>query len=240
MGVELIYFAVYGRAGVTRLMLKLANMDFTDTRIPTDSPEEYAKMKAEAPLGQVPVLKMDDQMFCQEKAINEFCAKKAGLIPTCDVEKLKVDMLLETLSEIQVSRFMQSFGAVAKEFPPSPENPFLLADNSEENRFKRAYRIGSLVGKGLTEEIQKLEKLLGMTQTNSKFAVGDKMTLVDLSILSMFRGEHDRFFKDGFKELRTAAPKCAAIADSAMENPTVAQYMKDNESLPHTGLGIMY
>ena len=62
MTVELIYFDLQGRATQIRIMLKIAGIEFTDTRL---SKEEFADKKAfyeESALGQLPVLKVNDKI----------------------------------------------------------------------------------------------------------------------------------------------------------------------------------
>ena len=62
MKVELIYFDLQGRATQTRIMLKMAGIEFTDTRL---SKEEFGETKAsfeESALGQLPVLKVNDKV----------------------------------------------------------------------------------------------------------------------------------------------------------------------------------
>ena len=39
MGLELIYFPCFGRGGVTKILLKLANVDFKDTIVDWDKTE---------------------------------------------------------------------------------------------------------------------------------------------------------------------------------------------------------
>ena len=59
MKVELIYFDLQGRATQTRIMLKMAGIEFIDTRL---SKEEFMEKKASFPLGQLPVLKVNDKV----------------------------------------------------------------------------------------------------------------------------------------------------------------------------------
>ena len=62
MNVELIYFDLQGRATQIRVMLKMAGIEFTDTRL---SKEEFGEKKPsfeESALGQLPVLKVNDKV----------------------------------------------------------------------------------------------------------------------------------------------------------------------------------
>ena len=61
--------------------MRIAGIDFTDTIVRC---EDWAKRKTEfndIGLGQLPILKVDDKIFCQSEAIFEWAAKNAKLIP---------------------------------------------------------------------------------------------------------------------------------------------------------------
>ena len=118
MNVELIYFDVQGRATQTRIMLKMAGIDFTDTRL---TKAEFAERKPsleECALGQIPILKVNDKgvdfknllravglildstrvkiqkVYCQSDAIMEWAATKAGLIPENNEDALAMRMVV--------------------------------------------------------------------------------------------------------------------------------------------------
>ena len=94
MNVELIYFEVQGRATQTRLMLKLGGIEFTDTCL---TAEKWVEKKAsfdEIALGQLPVLKINDKVYCQSDAIMEWAAAKAKLIPENDDDQLAMRMVI--------------------------------------------------------------------------------------------------------------------------------------------------
>ena len=96
MGLELIYFDVQGRATGIRIMLKMAGVDYKDTRVECDK----AVWQAQKPdfdklaLGQLPIMKIDDRVYCQQDAIEEYCALKAGIVPKSAEDVMRVKMLL--------------------------------------------------------------------------------------------------------------------------------------------------
>merc|ERR1712154_543837 len=112
-------------------MLKLGDIDFEDTTIPWD---KFLEEKEKMPLGAVPVLKIDGQTFCQTKAINKYLARKAGLMGKDALEEMQIDMLTETHQEFGEKSAMAILPEVAKEFPPSPDHPIMLADPTTENK----------------------------------------------------------------------------------------------------------
>ena len=96
MKVELIYFDLQGRATQIRIMLKIAGIEFIDTRL---SKEEFFEKKGsfeESALGQLPILKLNDKVFCQSHAIEEWAANKAGLIPKNDEDAMAMKMVIGT------------------------------------------------------------------------------------------------------------------------------------------------
>ena len=96
MTTELIYFDVQGRGTAIRIMLKLAGIDYKDTRIPcNNSSWENEKHRFEhMALGQLPILKVGDDIYCQEQAIEEYCAIKAGLTPESPEDAMRVKMII--------------------------------------------------------------------------------------------------------------------------------------------------
>ena len=65
------------------------------------------------PLGQVPVLKVDGQMYCQTQAINAYCGKLAKLPALSDIEELKNHMMNETTNEVFAAMIKPAFAAIA-------------------------------------------------------------------------------------------------------------------------------
>lgn len=57
------------------------------------------------PYGQVPVLEVDGKKIAQSSAICRYAAKLAKLDGENDLEKLQIDSVVETLADIQKSKF---------------------------------------------------------------------------------------------------------------------------------------
>merc|ERR1719285_1155650 len=56
-------------------------------------------------LGAVPILKLNDQVFCQTDAIVDWAADKAGLYSSDSVRRMK-KMIAETVKEVQLKAMM--------------------------------------------------------------------------------------------------------------------------------------
>lgn len=78
MPVKLYYFALPGRAEVTRLCLHFGGTEFEDMRFGFD---EWPQHKAKMPFGQCPALEVDGKMLAQSSAMDRYLAGQAGLVP---------------------------------------------------------------------------------------------------------------------------------------------------------------
>jgi len=77
MALKLYYFEGPGGGELSRLILNYGGIAFEDKRF---SREEWPALKATMPFGQVPVLFVGDKPLAQSKAIEFYCAKKAGIV----------------------------------------------------------------------------------------------------------------------------------------------------------------
>lgn len=94
---KLTYFNFPGKAEVARACLKIGGIEFEDYRMQR---EEWAELKPAMPMGQVPVLEDDGKVLCQSAAIDRYCARKAGLMPSDPWAAAKADELYATAGEI--------------------------------------------------------------------------------------------------------------------------------------------
>ena len=77
-----------------KLCMEIAGIGFTDTIVRC---EDWSERKAEFEgigLGKLPILKVDDRIFCQSDAISEWAAKKANLIPNDPDKALSMRMFV--------------------------------------------------------------------------------------------------------------------------------------------------
>lgn len=101
------YFNFRGKGELIRLVFAAAGEDYEDIRYKPPSHqaalgemvglEWNEEAKAGMPLGQVPVLEVDGEKFCQQTSLARFVARKYGLMGDNEVEALKVDMIVETM-----------------------------------------------------------------------------------------------------------------------------------------------
>jgi len=97
---KLTYFDAPGRAEPIRLALRIAGLPFEDRRLKFP---EFADLKARGafPLGSVPTLHVDGQVFTQTGAMLRFIARTGSgdLYPTDPANALIVDSALDTFND---------------------------------------------------------------------------------------------------------------------------------------------
>ena len=118
---DLHYFDFPGRAACIRLALKLAGLEFTDTRVARD---DFVARKTSGfyRFGQMPVLFVGDEktQLNQTSSILRYVAKQApasGLYPTDDLSAAMVDSCLsqsmDMLFGVSASMYPTRFGVAA-------------------------------------------------------------------------------------------------------------------------------
>ena len=61
---------------------------------------EVALLRDELPFGQVPTLRVGDELYCQSAAILRYAGRCAGLFPSDPESQLRCEMVLECIAEI--------------------------------------------------------------------------------------------------------------------------------------------
>jgi len=163
--IELLYFPMHGRGLVARLILDYGKVDYNNKTITFP---EFAALKPTLPLGQVPVLKVDGQMYCQTQAINAYCGKLAKLPALSDIEELKNHMINETTNEVFAAMIKPAFAAIAG------------ADDDK----KGALFFDAMEGV-LAEQLKNIEKVLKNLGVDGEIIPG-KRTTADFNIANIY------------------------------------------------------
>jgi len=92
----LLYFGLEGRAGPIRNMCAIGNVQYKDQVVSWD---DWPKVKATLPYGQVPAIRAGDLTINQSSDILRFVSKLAGLYPKDPLEALQVDSLVSNINQ---------------------------------------------------------------------------------------------------------------------------------------------
>jgi len=212
--IELLYFPIHGRALTIRMLLKIGNVEFTDTKL---SQEEFAKLKPELPLGQVPVLKVDGAQYCQTAAIVNYAAKLAKLPKLSDMEQLRNKMVCEVLQEAGDQMAMPAMMAM-KAIP-------------EDQKEKRSEAWYGGVRAAAPAQLAKLEKILKHIKAVDS-VIPNKLSLADVTIINTYV-----YFCDaktnGEEIFKQNCPTAFKIVEAVMKDDKIAAMVNEAKKVPY-------
>jgi len=96
----LYYFNSRGRAETSRIIMALAGIPYTDTRIEMQTWKDEQKHKASMPYGQLPVLEVDGVKVAESSGIERFVARIGNLFGSNPLEGAMIDMITDPLSAL--------------------------------------------------------------------------------------------------------------------------------------------
>ena len=140
---------------------------------------------------------------------------------------------------------MQAFGAAIKACETAGTSfftgLFVKTYSRKSNTFSQGGEarnkaaIPALAG-ALEALLPKVDKVLGMCQTNEQFAVGDTMTFADIYIFAIRTFTEDPLLNMYTEIKKAMPPKAGKIADYVAKHPVVAEYIKTDGHVPATGI----
>jgi glutathione S-transferase len=166
--ITLTYLDAKGSAEATRLALTIGRVPFRDERL---SYAEVALLRDELPFGQVPTLRVGDELYCQSAAILRYAGRSAGLFPSDPESQLRCDMVLEICAEIARDLLPLWYKSVLRRDPTTgaPGVPLTQAQVQKvRNSVSTSY---------MPVGFQRLEKILG----ERTYFCGERMTIADLA-----------------------------------------------------------
>jgi len=162
----LTYFDVRGRGEVTRLLFKVAGVEFEDKRLTFEEwgkEKENMKSAGKVPFGQLPVLEVDGTLLAQSMAIGRFVANELGFTPSTNLGKAQADMIVDGCSD---------FGEK------------IVRPRFEKDEVKKAQLEEE--AKAATPGLLKcFEDILKANNGGKGFFVGDKLTFADISVFNI-------------------------------------------------------
>lgn len=203
MPVTLHYFDIAGKASALRMAMRMAKMDFVDKRIPR---EEWMSVKPKYPLGQLPVLELEDgYQLCQANAILEYVADKAGMTPSCPVAAAKVRSVLECVWDcyMPIVEWMRTNDPKAKEAcvpekKKACEDRLAMLDKMLAKTEKNGYVLGDH-GKDTAADLLIADFTFAPPYAELPVVILDAIKSdapTMLKIAQRFRKDHEQLFKD--------------------------------------------
>lgn len=95
--IKLTYFGLKARAEAIRQAFHVGGIEFEDKRIEF---KNWKEVKPTTPLGYLPTLEVDGAVFTQSNAMLRYAGKLSGLYPSCPIEALKVDGIVDIVEDI--------------------------------------------------------------------------------------------------------------------------------------------
>ncbi|XP_035670647.1 hematopoietic prostaglandin D synthase-like [Branchiostoma floridae] len=193
---RLVYFNIRGRAELTRLLFAAADLQYEDQRFEFSS-DQWKELKPKTPMGQLPLLYVDDVPLCQSTTIARYVARTTGLAGKTPLDEAKADMIVDGLDDL------------AKK---------LLAVFNEKDEEKKAELQKELAGGFLPQFLGNYEKLASA----EGFFVGGSLTWADLAFFNMIGWvtPMNPAVLDGFSNL-------AKVMDNVQSQQGVARWLKE-------------
>ncbi|XP_011698172.1 PREDICTED: glutathione S-transferase-like [Wasmannia auropunctata] len=95
---KLTYFNIGCVGEPIRYLLNHCDVKFEDIRL---NLEEWPMYKANMPMGQLPILKIDDKTYHQSRAIARFIAKKYNLYGSDELEAMEIDATIDSIEDMR-------------------------------------------------------------------------------------------------------------------------------------------
>mmetsp|Transcript_22977 Transcript_22977/g.34226 ORF Transcript_22977/g.34226 Transcript_22977/m.34226 type:complete len:250 (+) Transcript_22977:55-804(+) len=217
------YFDARGAAETARIILTFAGEEYNDSRYEiepgTMSAPEFLKAKEtgelDMNLNRVPLLITEGgEIIGQSKAIERYLAKKFGLMGSSDVEAAQIDCVAEHCRDVKDAAARKGFS-------------FFSQKSDEEKAVARKEWFES----DLPAMLEKIEKSVSLTSTESGYAVGNKSSYADIAIFSLLK---DCTMEAEKEDTLKAAEKCSALLAIANKIASDEKIVAWVESRPKT------
>lgn len=220
---ELKYFDARGAAETARIILALADEEYTDTRfeIKPGTMEAPAFTQAKESgdldmnLGRAPLLITDEGTIGQSKAIERYLAKKFNFMGSSDIEAAQIDCIAEHCRDVKDAASRKGFS-------------FFTRDKTDE---EKGIAKKEWFENDMPIMLEKIEKALEATSGESGFSVGKTTSYADVAIFSLLK---DCTMQTEAEDTLKAAEKCEkllAIANRIANDKNVLKWI---ESRPTT------
>jgi glutathione S-transferase len=209
----LVYFDAKGLAETSRILLALAQVDYSDKRYPIEivDPVKHIYVRDEfdqdkkagafdKSMGKLPMLIINENFTTvkipQSKAIERYISKRYGLMGNDLLEEAKIDAVCECIRDIK-DRYQKVRSGT---------------DEEKANYFNNV----------LPNEFYDLAKVLDV---DTKYAVGNKLSLADVSIYCLVTQFYDN--KEPAKNAAANIPRIRDIVIRVASRPEIRIYLTD-------------
>ncbi|XP_033746346.1 glutathione S-transferase 1-like [Pecten maximus] len=196
---KLTYFDAKGSAELTRLALAAAGADFEDDRL---SREEWAALKPETPQGKLPIFKVDEKVIPQSRAMLRYVARQHGLYGKDIEEQTDVDVVIETVQDLNDQIFRSFF---------------------ESDEKKKAELHKELLDKTVPTYFTIFEKLLG----KKDWMVGSKLSIADLAVMNVFDYMDPLYEKVNGQSIYAKNPVMKTHADRVKAIQNIKEWLEE-------------
>ncbi len=213
----LVYFNARGLAETSRILLALAQVDYTDKRYSLEIidsvkhvyvHEEFDNDKKlglfDKSMGKLPILKVTENFVTtiipQSKAIERYISNRYGLMGFNLLDEAKIDAVCECIRDIK-DRYQKIRSGT---------------DEEKTTYFSQTIHV----------EFTDLTKTLD----NGKYAVGNKLSLADVSIYCLVSQFYDN--KEVVKNVAANIPKIRDIVIRVAARPEIRAYLSDRVQTP--------
>jgi len=215
---KLIYFDGRGLAETSRILFKIANVEFEDFRYPLeildlstfsmvrdefDADKKHGKLSLS--MNKLPALQVTNSNIVttlfQSKAIERYLASEFGLMGKSPLEKVMIDALCETVRDLK-----------------SDYQHFRKAENKEGSCEKWFEEV-------LPEKLKLLEYILKDYKTDESYSVGTSLSLADVVLYTFVVDFFDD--KTGIKNATKDCPRLLDIAKTVGKNAQVEEWVQN-------------
>ena len=203
---ELIYFPIHGRAEMLRLTFALGQAEFTDVPV-----TDWATLKPQTPLGQVPVLKEtqgeDTWLIPQSGAIIRHLGRVLNLYGQTEREHTIADYVLESAMDWR-----------AKFIPVAFAKMFGTAQDVQDPYWNEQ----------LASHLRTMDKLLASPSKSGPWFAGESPTIADVAVWDTLDGNLAKR-----AELLDSYPALRAFYDRFASQPGVAAHLATRRPSEH-------
>jgi glutathione S-transferase len=220
---------IQGRGEFVRLALEEAGVPYRD--VARGTKQGMAQLEAALDFDSEtlaafapPVLRAGDLLIGQTANILLFLGARHGLAPRSEKGRLWCNQLQLTIADIVAEAH-------------DTHHPISVNSYYEEQKKEARARARDFRAARIPKFLGYFESVLQANPARGNFAVGAKLTYVDLSLFQLVEGLRYAFPKT-MMQLEPQWPRLTALCESVRERPNIAAYLQSKRRIPFNEDGI--